>query len=706
MDGFIDLNNYTKQDKIGKGSFEKVFKITEKSSGKIFAAKIALEELTNDQKTLVADFKREANIISQLTHPSIVKFIGYSPVNFKNESYPVIITEYASNGSLDGILKLERESHPPPSWTDTKKLINIYGIASAMSYLHDHEIVHRDLKPSNILEDDYLFPKISDFGLSKFFHPNDAKTAAQISSENQGTPIYTAPENWDNNDYTKAGDVYSFSIIVYEILTLEEPFKDYSNSTYFSKVIVNGDRPEFKKPITDSFKKLITRCWSSNKDERPTFGQIVDELKKNENFLTDSIDKKQFHEYIDMIEKGGGGDLFEKVSISDEPDKPLTVYQKLTSIKEFNDLPNDIQKFFQNELSGQTDKKTIKFNSNMTNSLYEKGLMSSEEFIKALKYFNKLSFDIENPSQNFRQIFTILSEMMKKELKEVKINIITYYLSSFRDFFNETGVNFVVTTPSTTTILRENSFCEVSKMSQISISSSITSIKSNAFSDCTSLEKVSIPSSSSLSEIGESAFYYCTSLRTISIPSSVTSINDFVFQECSKLRQISIPPSATFIGDYAFDRCSSLLEISFPSSVVTIGDFAFRECSSLKQINFDIHSSLSSIGDFAFKECKSLTAISIPPHIVSIGEYAFKGCLNLIGISMPYSLTSVGNEAFEKCPKLEQITIPLTAPPIKIGSSSSTPIITQISNPNSAKRKSIGISPDVKIVKSSKCTIY
>lgn len=174
MSEFLDLINYefSKRALIGQGAFGEVYKVIDKNSREVFAAKISLTKLTKDPKSLITNLKREINIISQLNHPSILKFIGYSPVDFNNNNYPVIITELSSNGSLNDIIELERQSLSPQMWNDTKKLINIFGIASAMSYLHKHEIIHRDLKPANILEDDYLFPKIADFGLSKMMHSN------------------------------------------------------------------------------------------------------------------------------------------------------------------------------------------------------------------------------------------------------------------------------------------------------------------------------------------------------------------------------------------------------------------------------------------------------------------------------------------------------------------------------------------------------
>ena len=174
-----------------------------------------------------------------------------------------------------------------------------------MAYLHSHDIIHRDLKPANILEDDFLFPKIADFGLSKTIHTNAESMSTDSTIGLKGTFIYLPPESWDYYQYTKAGDVYAFAIIVYEILTLQIPFEGLTYGMICKKVSVNGDRPEFKYPIPDCYHSLIARCWAQDPEERPTFEQIVEELKNNDEFITDCVDKDEFLDYVDMIDSLG-----------------------------------------------------------------------------------------------------------------------------------------------------------------------------------------------------------------------------------------------------------------------------------------------------------------------------------------------------------------------------------------------------------------
>ena len=189
----------------------------------------------------------------------------------------------------------------------------------------------------------------------------------------------------------------------------------------------------------------------------------------------------------------------------------------------------------------------------------------------------------------------------------------------------------------------------------------VTSIRGNAFYNCTSLTSVTI--GNGVTSIGDEAFDGCTSLTSVTIGNGVKSIGYHAFDGCSSLTSITIPESVTSIGWGAFYGCTSLTSpvynahcfaymptsysgaYTIPEGIKQIAGAAFDGCSSLTSIT--ITNSVTSIGDHAFYDCASLTSITIPNSVTSIGSNAFYNCTSLTSITIPESVTSIGQGAFE-----------------------------------------------------------
>ena len=138
---------------------------------------------------------------------------------------------------------------------------------------------------------------------------------------------------------------------------------------------------------------------------------------------------------------------------------------------------------------------------------------------------------------------------------------------------------------------------------------------------------------------------YHEDIKTVVIDNGVTSIGDHAFEGCTSLANITIPGSVTSIGDHAFEGCTSLTSITIPNSVTSIGDHAFEGCTSLTSIT--IPNSVTSIGDQAFDDCESLTSITIPNSVTCIGDFAFYDCTGLASVTIYASeLSYYGNSAF------------------------------------------------------------
>ena len=175
----------------------------------------------------------------------------------------------------------------------------------------------------------------------------------------------------------------------------------------------------------------------------------------------------------------------------------------------------------------------------------------------------------------------------------------------------------------------------------------IKEIGSSAFSGCTSLVTINIPST--VNKIGYSAFSGCSKLKNVNIPDGVTSIGSSTFKECEALVSITLPNSITSIGEDAFYRCTSLTTINLPSGLKSIGDSAFCFCRSLKSVS--IPSGVTELGFGVFYDCNGLTSVTLPNTMKKIDGYAFNKCSSLTKIIIPASVTSMG-AAFPGCSKL------------------------------------------------------
>ena len=290
----LDLKEFVKQELIGKGRFSEVVRIKQKSTKEIFAAKISLQKVS---KEISKNILSEVNIMKSLNHPAILKFIGYSSFDFEKNPKPTIVTEFASNGSLQNIIDNVSKF---PKWNETKKLITIYGIVAGMSYLHDHKILHNDLKPSNVLLDDDFHPKIADFGLSQTIASGDDNDSSSKSISIKGTPSYIAPEVWNEQIYEPFSDVYSFGILLYELVFMKKAFVGLKPVQIGYKV-TNNERPPFPLLKKNPFKSLIQRCWAQDPSKRPSFKQLMVELE-NDKYMTKGVDKNEYKKYIHFIQ--------------------------------------------------------------------------------------------------------------------------------------------------------------------------------------------------------------------------------------------------------------------------------------------------------------------------------------------------------------------------------------------------------------------
>nr|XP_024935249.2 cysteine-rich receptor-like protein kinase 44 [Ziziphus jujuba var. spinosa] len=203
----VATGNFSNEYKLGEGGFGPVYKGV-LSNGQ----EIAVKRLSSHSGQGLDELKTEVKLVAKLLHRNLVTLLGYC----LEDEEKLLVYEYLPNGSLDKIL-FDKQKQSSLEWKTRYKIM--VGIARGLLYLHEDSrlrIIHRDLKASNILLDEDLNPKISDFGLAKLFAGSETQANTRRI---WGTYGYMAPEYVKHGNFSTKSDVYSYGILVLEIIT-------------------------------------------------------------------------------------------------------------------------------------------------------------------------------------------------------------------------------------------------------------------------------------------------------------------------------------------------------------------------------------------------------------------------------------------------------------------------------------------------------
>ncbi|KAJ4813274.1 cysteine-rich RECEPTOR-like kinase [Rhynchospora pubera] len=211
---FIDLsilksatNNFHVTNRLGEGGFGAVYKGVLPNG-----QEVAVKRLSQSSGQGIEELKNELVLVAKLQHKNLVRVVGVC----LGGQEKLLVYEFVLNGSLDTFL-FDNERRPELDWIKRWRIIN--GVARGLQYLHEDSqltIVHRDLKASNILLDSDMNPKISDFGLARLFHVDQT---AYATKRVVGTYGYMAPEYAMHGLYSIKSDVFSFGVLLLEIIT-------------------------------------------------------------------------------------------------------------------------------------------------------------------------------------------------------------------------------------------------------------------------------------------------------------------------------------------------------------------------------------------------------------------------------------------------------------------------------------------------------
>nr|AAG52994.1 receptor-like protein kinase INRPK1c [Ipomoea nil] len=273
---------------IGKGAHGTIYKAT-LSPDKVYAVKkLVFTGIKNGSVSMV----REIETIGKVRHRNLIKLEEF----WLRKEYGLILYTYMENGSLHDIL---HETNPPkPLDWSTRHNIAV-GTAHGLAYLHfdcDPAIVHRDIKPMNILLDSDLEPHISDFGIAKLL---DQSATSIPSNTVQGTIGYMAPENAFTTVKSRESDVYSYGVVLLELITrkkaLDPSFNGETDIVGWVRSVwtQTGEIQKIVDPslldelIDSSVMEQVTealslalRCAEKEVDKRPTMRDVVKQLTR------------------------------------------------------------------------------------------------------------------------------------------------------------------------------------------------------------------------------------------------------------------------------------------------------------------------------------------------------------------------------------------------------------------------------------------
>ncbi|KAL6633870.1 hypothetical protein ACP70R_026541 [Stipagrostis hirtigluma subsp. patula] len=286
-------SDFSRLLKVGEGGFGSVYKgVVRLPGGPPGGTVVAIKRLNPNGHQGHKQWLAEVHFLGVVEHPNLVKLIGYCAAHSERGPQRLLVYEFMSNKTLDE--HLFDRAYPVLPWDIRLKIA--LDAAEGLLYLHEGlevQIIYRDLKASNVLLDEEFRAKLSDFGLARE-GPSAGHT--HVSTAVMGTHGYAAPDYVETGHLTTKSDVWSFGVVLYEVLTgrrslernrpkneqkLLEWVRQYPvESKRFSKIIDSRLEGHYSKEGTREIARLANSCLAKHRKDRPTMREVVERLKQ------------------------------------------------------------------------------------------------------------------------------------------------------------------------------------------------------------------------------------------------------------------------------------------------------------------------------------------------------------------------------------------------------------------------------------------
>ncbi|XP_068636285.1 probable serine/threonine-protein kinase PBL19 isoform X2 [Aristolochia californica] len=286
-------NDFSRLLKIGEGGFGSVYKgFVKPVGGQGDRTVVAIKKLNASGLQGHKQWVAEVQFLGVVEHPNLVKLMGYCGVDGERGIQRLLVYEYMPNKSLDD--HLFNRALPVLPWNTRLQIV--LGAAQGLEYLHEGlevQVIYRDFKASNVLLDGDFKPKLSDFGLARE-GPTDGHT--HVSTAVVGTYGYAAPDYIETGHLTTKSDVWSFGVVLYEILTgrrsldrnrprseqkLLDWVKQYpANNKKFFMIMDPRLQNQYSQGAARRIAKLADVCLSKVSKDRPKMSEVVEDLRQ------------------------------------------------------------------------------------------------------------------------------------------------------------------------------------------------------------------------------------------------------------------------------------------------------------------------------------------------------------------------------------------------------------------------------------------